>query len=139
MCAGVSVKIQTRTQPHAKAVEGHLNDLVTKVTRQWRESPATRAAEGARTSLAIKCDAIETMEDGPWVSRLLAAIKRNWISPPEAAVFRGHAAITFVLHKDGSIDDVRVTESSQVAGFTTAARNAIERSSGGVAMPSEGT
>lgn len=66
MCAGVSVNPNADPAAHAKAVEGHLNDLVTKVTRQWRESPATRAAEGARTSLAIKCDDPRLMEDGPW-------------------------------------------------------------------------
>ena len=40
--------------------------------------------------------------------RFIAQIKRNWFIPYAAMSLRGHVAVSFNVHKDGSITDVAV-------------------------------
>jgi len=67
---------------------------------------------------------------GPWVRRCVAQVERNWMErmPPETMSLRGPTAVTFVVYKDGSINDVKLAARRQVEGFNNAALVAMKRS-----------
>ena len=79
------------------------------------------------------------VEFGPWLRRFVAQVRRNWIPliPEAARTMRGHAVITFYVHRDGSITDVSVAKPSTVDGFTRAAFYAMLASNPTVALPPE--
>jgi len=65
------------------------------------------------------------VEFGPWISRFVAQVKRNWLIPSQAMSMRGHVVVTFNVHKDGSITDIVVRAPSAVDAFDSAAQGAI--------------
>lgn len=79
------------------------------------------------------------VEFGPWLRRFIAQVRRNWLPliPEAARTMRGHAVITFYVHRDGRITDVTVAKPSTVDGFTRAAYYAMLASNPTVALPPE--
>ena len=79
------------------------------------------------------------VEFGPWLRRFVAQVRRNWIPliPEAARTMRGHAVITFFVHRDGRITDVTVAKPSAVDGFTRAAFYAMLASNPTIALPPE--
>lgn len=79
------------------------------------------------------------VEFGPWLRRFVAQVRRNWIPliPEAARTMRGHAVITFFVHRDGRITDVTVAKASTVDGFTRAAYYAMLASNPTIALPPE--
>ena len=79
------------------------------------------------------------VEFGPWLRRFIAQVRRNWLPliPEAARTMRGHAVITFYVHRDGRITDVSVAKPSTVDGFTRAAYYAMLASNPTVALPPE--
>ena len=79
------------------------------------------------------------VEFGPWLRRFVAQVRRNWIPliPEAARSLRGHAVITFFVHRDGRITDVVVAKPSTVDGFTRAALYAMLASNPTIALPPE--
>ena len=74
---------------------------------------------------------------GPWVRRFVAQVKRNWFVPYAAMALRGHVAITFNVHRDGTITDLDVVRPSSVESFNHAAFNALASSNPTQPLPPE--
>ncbi len=87
---------------------------------------------------AIQFDS-KGVEFGPWLARFIAQVRSNWLPliPEAAMVMRGHAVITFFVHKDGRITDVTVARPSAVESFTKAARGAMLTSNPTLPLPAE--
>jgi outer membrane biosynthesis protein TonB len=62
---------------------------------------------------------------GPWLRKFRAKIVRNWDIPNSAMFFHGHAVLHFLVHRDGTITDLRVLQPASEAAFTTSSHNAI--------------
>ncbi len=77
------------------------------------------------------------VEFGPWIRRFIAQIKRNWLIPYAAMAMKGHVAITFYIHKDGSITELAVPGPSNVDAFNRAAYNALAASNPTYPLPPE--
>jgi len=77
------------------------------------------------------------VEFGPWIRRFVAQVKRNWFIPYAAMSMRGHVVLTFYVHRDGSITDLTVVQSSSVDAFTNAAYNALAASNPTQPLPPE--
>jgi len=77
------------------------------------------------------------VEFGPWIRRFVAQVKRNWFIPYAAMSLRGHVVITFFVHRDGSISDLTVLQSSSVDAFNNAAFNALAASNPTQPLPPE--
>ena len=77
------------------------------------------------------------VEFGPWLRRFVAQIRRNWFIPYAAMTMKGHVVITFFVHKDGRITDLKVMKPSAVDAFTNSAFNALAASNPTIALPPE--
>jgi TonB family protein len=77
------------------------------------------------------------VEFGPWLRRFVAQIRRNWFVPYAAMSMRGHVVVTFFVHKDGRITDLRVMKPSTVDAFTNSAYNAMASSNPTHPLPPE--
>ena len=77
------------------------------------------------------------VEFGPWLRRFVAQIRRNWFVPYAAMTMRGHVVVTFNVHKDGRITDLKVVKPSSVGAFTNSAFNALAASNPTLALPPE--
>ncbi len=77
------------------------------------------------------------VEFGPWLRRFVAQIRRNWFIPYAAMTMKGHVVVTFNVHKDGRITDLRVIKPSSVDAFTNSAFNALASSNPTLALPPE--
>jgi TonB family protein len=77
------------------------------------------------------------VEFGPWIRRFIAQIKRNWLIPYAAMAMKGHVAITFYIHKDGSITELAVPGPCNVDAFNRAAYNALAASNPTYPLPPE--
>ena len=74
---------------------------------------------------------------GSWIRRFRALIYRNWDLPYAIWSMSGHVVLTFNIHRDGTITDLRVVEPSSVDGFTNSAHNALLQSNPTPALPPE--
>jgi TonB family protein len=77
------------------------------------------------------------VEFGPWLRRFIAQIRRNWFVPYAAMSMRGHVVVTFFVHKDGRITDLRVAKPSAIDAFTNSAYNAMASSNPTQPLPPE--
>ena len=77
------------------------------------------------------------VEFGPWLRRFIAQIRRNWFVPYAAMSMRGHVVVTFFVHKDGRITDLKIVKPSNVDGFNNSAFNALASSNPTQALPPE--
>jgi outer membrane biosynthesis protein TonB len=77
------------------------------------------------------------VEFGPWIRRFIAQIKRNWMIPYAAMAMKGHVAITFFIHKDGTITELAVPGPCNVDAFNRAAFNALATSNPTYPLPPE--
>jgi TonB family protein len=77
------------------------------------------------------------VEFGPWVRRFIAQVKRNWFIPYAAMSMHGHVVLTFNVHRDGRITDLRVVKPAGVQAFDNAAFNALAASNPTQALPRE--
>lgn len=76
------------------------------------------------------------VEFGPWVRRFTAQVYRNWFWPYRVITDHGHVVLTFTVHKDGSLTDVRVRKPS-LPSFNRSAANALNMSNPTVPLPQE--
>ena len=77
------------------------------------------------------------VEFGPWLRRFVAQIRSNWFIPYAAMTMKGHVVVTFFVHKDGRITDLKVVKPSSVDAFTNSAFNALAASNPTVSLPPE--
>jgi TonB family protein len=64
-------------------------------------------------------------------------VKRNWLIPYAAMTMRGRVVLTFFVHRDGRITDLKVIQGSNVAAFNTAAFQALVQSNPTLQLPPE--
>ena len=77
------------------------------------------------------------VEFGPWIRRFAAQIRRNWFVPYAAMTMHGHVVLSFYVHKDGTISELRVVKPSGVDAFNNAAFNALLSSNPTQQLPEE--
>jgi protein TonB len=74
---------------------------------------------------------------GWWLRRFVAQVKSNWFIPQAAMVLKGRVVITLNIHRNGTISDVTVIQSSGIQSLDSAAVNALRSSNPTVALPPE--
>ncbi|MEO6222549.1 MAG: TonB family protein [Vicinamibacterales bacterium] len=74
---------------------------------------------------------------GWWLRRFVAQVKGNWFIPQAAMVLKGRVVITLMIHRNGTISDVTVIQTSGVQSLDNAAVNALKTSNPTVALPPE--
>lgn len=72
---------------------------------------------------------------GPWLTRFVQQVKRNWLVPYAAMTLRGRVVLTFNVHRSGRISDLKVLQPSDVNAFNTAAFQALVQSNPTLALP----
>ena len=72
---------------------------------------------------------------GPWLTRFVAQVKRNWLIPYAAMTMKGRVVLTFNVHRSGRISDLKVVQGSDVAAFNSAAFQALVLSNPTLALP----
>jgi len=115
---------------------GGLGEALRDVTRYVPQQVFDNSQGGGQFGSAIQFDT-KGVEFGPWVRRFIAQIKRNWFIPYAAMSLRGHVAVSFNVHKDGSITDVTVVGASPIDAFNNSSFNAIAASNPTLALPPE--
>ncbi len=113
-----------------------LADALRDVTRYVPQQMFDNSQGGGEFGSAIQFDT-KGVEFGPWVRRFIAQIKRNWFIPYAAMSLRGHVAVSFNVHKDGTISDLAVVGPSGVEAFNNSSFNAIAASNPTQALPPE--
>jgi TonB family protein len=74
---------------------------------------------------------------GWWLRRFVAQVKSNWLIPQSAMLLKGRVVITLNIHRNGTITDINVIQSSGLPALDTAAVNALKTSNPTVALPPE--
>jgi len=74
---------------------------------------------------------------GWWLRRFVAQVKGNWFIPQAAMVLKGRVVITLNIHRNGTITDITVIQSSGIQSLDNAAVNALKTSNPTVALPAE--
>lgn len=115
---------------------GGLGDALRDVTRYVPQQIFDNSQGGGQFGSAIQFDT-KGVEFGPWVRRFIAQIKRNWFVPYAAMSLRGHVAVSFNVHKDGSITDLVVVGACPIDAFNNSSFNAIAASNPTMALPPE--
>jgi TonB family protein len=120
-----------------RAAPGILADAIRNV-QKYVDKEAFGNLQGGMQEIApsIQFDT-KGVEFGPWLRRFVAQIKRNWFIPQAAMTMRGHVVVTFFVHKDGRITDLRVLKPSQVDAFTNSAYGAMASSNPTQPLPPE--
>jgi TonB family protein len=72
---------------------------------------------------------------GAWLRRFRAQVYHNWLIPQAAQVMHGHVVLQLNIHRDGSMTDIRVAQSSGIQAFDIAAYNALKSSNPTVPLP----
>jgi len=63
---------------------------------------------------------------GPWIARFRAQVMSNWFVPETAMYLKGHVVLQFIVHRDGTITDLKIVQPSTVDSFTTSSFNAMK-------------
>jgi len=131
---GPKLATQTaRNDVPGSALGEALRNLQRYVDREAFDNPQ---GGGGQYGPSIQFDT-KGVEFGPWIRRFVAQVKRNWIVPYAAIAMRGHVVITFFVHKDGALSEIRVEEPSSIDGFNHAAYNALTTSNPTYPLPPE--
>lgn len=115
---------------------GSLGDALRNLQRYVQESFDNQGGGGGQFGPEIQFDT-KGVEFGPWIRRFIAQVKRNWFIPYAAMSMKGHVVITFNVHKDGSITDLRVVGPCPVEAFNNAAFGALASSNPTQPLPPE--
>ena len=131
---GPKLATQTaRNNAPGSALGEALRNLQRYVDREAFDNPQ---GGGGQYGPSIQFDT-KGIEFGPWIRRFVAQVKRNWIVPYAAFAMRGHVVITFFVHKDGALSEIRIEEPSSLDGFNRAAYNALATSNPTYPLPPE--
>lgn len=115
---------------------GLLSDAIKHVDRYAQGETLQNAQGGADLGPSIQFDT-KGVDFGWWMRRFRAQVYRNWLIPYAAMALHGHVVITFWIHRDGTISDVRILQPSSIDAFTRAAYNAIIASNPTLPLPKE--
>jgi TonB family protein len=116
---------------------GSLGDALRNLQRYTQnEAFDNQGGGGGQFGPEIQFDT-KGVEFGPWIRRFIAQVKRNWFIPYAAMSMKGHVAIQFNVHKDGSITDLQVVAPSGIDAFNNAAFGALSGSNPTQPLPPE--
>jgi TonB family protein len=136
---GLTLPTPEKSRPQMRGPStGILADAIRNVQKYVGEESFDNQRGGApdENFPSIQFDS-KGVEFGPWLRRFIAQIRRNWFIPYAAMTMKGHVVVTFNVHKDGRITDLRVIKPSSVDAFTNSAFNALAASNPTVALPPE--
>lgn len=137
---GFEKSAETARQENGNKAVGVIADAIRNVQKYAQGESFSNLQGGAQQDFSefIQFDT-KGVEFGPWLRRFIAQVRRNWIPliPEAARTMRGHAVITFYVHRDGRITDIAVAKPSTVDGFTRAAYYAMKGSDPTVPLPPE--
>jgi protein TonB len=91
------------------------------------EGRPTGAAGGLSLGAAVAAFDNPSFTYGYYVDQMLAKISSNWIRPPVGSGVE--ALLSFRIHRDGRIADLRIARSSGLSSFDLAALRAVQSSS----------
>lgn len=120
-------------QAPATGIGESLRNLDELIRRERFDNPQGGLAQ---SDAAISFDS-KGVDFGPWLTRFIAQVKRNWLIPYAAMTLRGRVVVTFYVHRDGRITDLKVVKPSEVGAFNTAAFQALVQSNPTLALPPE--
>ncbi len=104
------------------------------LSRYAEQAAADKASQGSGPSIQFDTKGVDF---GGWIRRFKTQVYRNWNVPREANSLHGHVVVTFNVHKDGALTDVRVVAPSGVESFDTATVNALLGSNPTEPLPAE--
>ncbi len=136
---GVALNMPDTTKPQMRGPStGILADAIRNVQKYAGQESFNNQQGGAPNENfpSIQFDS-KGVEFGPWLRRFVAQIRRNWFIPYAAMTMKGHVVVTFNVHKDGRITDLKVMKPSSVDAFTNSAFNALAASNPTLALPPE--
>lgn len=119
--------------PAASGIGESLRNLDQLIRRERFDNPQGGLAQ---SDAAISFDS-KGVDFGPWLTRFVAQVKRNWLIPQAAMTMRGRVVLTFYVHRDGRITDLQVVRPSDVGSFNTAAFQALVLSNPTLRLPAE--
>lgn len=119
--------------PAASGIGESLRNLDQLIRRERFDNPQGGLAQN---DAAISFDS-KGVDFGPWLTRFVAQVKRNWLIPQAAMTMRGRVVLTFYVHRDGRITDLKVVRPSDVGSFNTAAFQALVQSNPTLRLPAE--
>jgi TonB family protein len=126
----------SRNNPSQGPAAGVLSDAIRNVQRYAQGNTLQNVQGNGDFGPSIQFDT-KGVDFGPWLRRFIAQIRRNWFVPYAAMSLHGHTALTFVVHRDGSITELQVLRPSTVEAFTTSAFSAIKASNPTMPLPPE--
>jgi TonB family protein len=115
---------------------GSIGSALRNLDRYVPETFDNQQGGAQEPGAAIQFDT-KGIDFGPWLSRFVAQVKRNWFIPYAAMSMRGHVVLTFNIHRDGRITDLSILKPSAVEAFTHAAVNAIRGSNPTQPLPAQ--
>jgi TonB family protein len=128
--------IPSVTPPPANLGEGLANSLRNLQRSLRNENFSNENGGQTQQDAQISFDS-KGVDFGWWLRRFVAQVKGNWYIPQAAMVLKGRVVITLFIHRNGTISDVTVVQSSGVQSLDTAAVNALKSSNPTVALPAE--
>lgn len=91
------------------------------------EGRTTGAAGGLSLGAAVAAFDNPSFTYGYYVDQMLAKISSNWVRPPVGSGVE--ATLSFRIHRDGRIADLRIARSSGLSSFDLAGLRAVQSSS----------
>ena len=131
--AKVLPDLTAQAPPQRPALGAALRDL-----RRFLQEDNFENARGGATEQEpdISFDS-KGVEFGPWLRRFVAHVKRNWFVPQSAYFMKGRVVITFNVHRNGTITDLKIISSSGVPAFDSSSFNALRLSNPLQPLPAE--
>lgn len=124
----------TRPAPTAAATPG-LGDSLRNMDQLIKRERFDNPTGGPNANdPAISFDS-KGVDFGPWLTRFVAQVKRNWLIPYAAMTMKGRVVVTFNVHRNGRISDLKVVQGSDISAFNTAAFQALVQSNPTLALP----
>jgi TonB family protein len=122
-------------------LDGPLREVYPELAKQWGEPGLPEASAPFQSEPGVFGSAVnfdtKGVEFGPWVRRVLAQIKKNWLIPNAAMALRGRVAVSFNVHKDGTITDIVVSVPCAFDVLNKSSSDAVAASSPTVPLPPE--
>lgn len=128
-----SIRPPAETRPASGSLGDSLRNLDQLIKRERFDNPTGGPNMGDPT---ISFDS-KGVDFGPWLTRFVAQVKRNWLIPYAAMTMRGRVVLTFYVHRNGRITDLQVVRPADVNAFNAAAFQALVQSNPTFALPPE--
>jgi TonB family protein len=122
-------------RPSATAASTSLGDSLRNIDQLIKRERFDNPTGGPNANdPAISFDS-KGVDFGPWLARFVAQVKRNWLIPYAALTMKGRVVVTFNVHRNGRISDLKILQGSDISAFNTAAFQALVLSNPTLALP----